>query len=129
MKEELFQELVQSVKEGGQLMREFESGATRDTDDGKLDYEGFLAPQVIERYAKYMHRHRVQADGELRASNNWTRGIPKDAYMKSAWRHFMSWWKEHRGHKSREGIEEALCGLLFNVMGYLFEVLRGHEDL
>ena len=105
-------------------MREFDTGATRDDDESKLDFEGFLSPLVIERYAEYMHKHRIQADGKLRDSDNWQKGIPLDAYMKSMWRHFFDVWKEHRGYESREGREEALCALLFNVQGYLFETLK-----
>lgn len=105
-------------------MRTFETGATRDTDTDKLDFEAFLSPLVLERYAEYMHRHRVQPDGSLRDGDNWQKGIPRDAYMKSAWRHFFDWWKEHRGLDSREGLEDALCALLFNVSGYLHEVLK-----
>jgi hypothetical protein len=108
-------------------MRTFETGATRDTDDGKLDYEGFLSPIVVERYARYMHTHRVQADGSLRSSDNWQKGIPREAYMKSAWRHFVDWWREHRGYPSREGLEDAICALLFNAMGYLHELLIEDE--
>lgn len=112
-------------------MRKFETGATRDTTEGKYDYEGFFSPIVIERFAKYMHKHRKQADGSLRDSDNWQKGIPKDAYIKSTWRHFMDLWFLHRGHKrydTKDGHEitkeEALCAILFNVQGYLFEILR-----
>jgi len=105
-------------------MRKFDSGATRDTDEEKLDFEGFLSPTVLESFARYMHKNRIQSDGKLRDSDNWQKGIPKDAYMKSAWRHFMDWWMEHRNKTSREGIEDALCGLLFNTMGYLHEYLK-----
>src|SRR5262249_20215749 len=58
--------------------RIFKTGATRDTDTGKLDYEGFLSPLVLKRYAEYMHQHRVMKDGAMRASDNWQRGIPLD---------------------------------------------------
>jgi hypothetical protein len=105
-------------------MRTFETGATRDVDADKYDYEGFLSPLVLERYAAYMHKHRMQADGVLRDADNWQKGMPKNAYMKSGWRHFFDWWCEHRGIPSREGLEEALCALLFNVMGYLHEHLN-----
>jgi len=105
-------------------MRQFKSGATRDNEESKLDYEGFLSPIVLERYAQYMHKHRVQADGKLRDSDNWQKGMPLEAYMKSGWRHFMDWWKEHRDLESRDGIEDAICGLLFNAMGYLYELLN-----
>lgn len=105
-------------------MRQFEGGATRNVDDSKFDYEGFLSPLVLERYAAYMHKHRVQADGTLRASDNWQKGIPQEAYIKSAWRHFMDWWRYHRGLPSNETLQTALCALMFNVMGYLHEQLK-----
>jgi len=46
------------------------TGATRDVDNDKYDYEGFLSPIVLHRYAQYMHKHRLQSDGELRDSDN-----------------------------------------------------------
>ena len=109
-------------------IRKFETGATRDTDQGKYDYEGFFSPTVMERYAQYMDKHRHLADGSLRASDNWQAGMPFDVYMKSNWRHFMDLWKEHRGLPSREGIEDALCAILFNTMGYLHEYLKRKQD-
>lgn len=105
-------------------MRKFKSGATRDTEEDKNDYEGFLSPLVIEAFGKYMSKHRKQSDGKLRDSDNWQKGIPKDVYIKSAFRHFIDWWKEHRKIKSRDGIIDALCGVLFNTQGYLFEILK-----
>ena len=105
-------------------MRHFEGGATRDSEEDKIDFEGFLSPHVLERYGAYMHKHRKQADGNLRASDNWQAGIPKDVYMKSLWRHFFDVWKEHRGQHTLAGLEEALCAVLFNSMGYLHEVLK-----
>lgn len=109
-------------------IREFTTGATRDTDENKLDFEGFLSPLVIERFAEYMQTHRKQTDGNLRDSDNWQKGIPIDEYMKSGWRHFFDLWKEHRGIKSRDGIEIALCAVMFNVQGYLFEILKKKND-
>lgn len=109
-------------------MRKFESGATRDTDHNKIDPEGYLSPLVIKRYAEYMLENQVQADGQIRPSDNWQKGIPQDAYMKSGFRHFLDWWLEHRGHESREGLEKALCGLMFNAMGYLHEHLKSKND-
>jgi hypothetical protein len=108
-------------------MRQFDTGATRDSDDTKNDYEGFLSPLVIEAYGNYMTKHRKQADGKLRDSDNWQKGMPKDCYIKSGWRHFMDWWKEHRRISSREGLIDALCALMFNVMGYLHETLKDQK--
>jgi len=38
-------------------IRKFDTGATRDTNEGKYDYEGILSPTVIKRYAEYMNKH------------------------------------------------------------------------
>ena len=105
-------------------VRQFETGATRDLDDTKYDYEGFLSPLVLQRFAQYMHEHRTQSDGSLRASDNWQKGIPLDAYMKSGHRHFMDWWMNHRDLKANEDVETSLCALMFNVQGYLHETLK-----
>ena len=110
--------------------RYFEGGAYRDTDQGKPDYEGYLSPFAIEAFGRYMLRHQRQSDGEIRDSDNWQKGIPLSAYMKSGWRHFVDWWYCHRQYQKRpEGfnlaaLEEALCALMFNVMGYLHELMK-----
>ena len=108
-------------------IRKFNTGATRDMDKDKLDYEGFISPIVLKKYAEYMNKHRIQSNGKLRESDNWQKGIPKNAYMKSLLRHVMDLWLEHRGYKSRDGIEDALCGIIFNSMGYLFELIKNEE--
>jgi len=110
-------------------VRQFTTGATRDTDKYKFDYEGFLSPQVLYAYAQYMHKHRKQSDGTLRDSDNWQKGIPRAQYMKSLWRHFMEFWSWHRnscGHYD-EIATELLCAIMFNTMGYLHEVLKGRD--
>jgi len=105
-------------------MRTFSSGATRDTEDGKIDYEGFLSPIALQAFGEYMTKHQVQSDGNLRPSDNWQKGIPADAYMKSLLRHTMDVWLEHRGYESREGIIDGLCGVIFNAQGMLHETLK-----
>lgn len=108
------------------VVRKFTSGATRDTGKNKLAYEGFLSPIVLKRFAQYMNQHRLQSDGTLRAADNWQKGIPKDVYIDSGFRHFMDWWLLHRGFRigQQYDIEEVLCALMFNVMGYLYEHLK-----
>ncbi len=110
-----------------QKMRNFGTGATRNVDENKFDYEGFLSPLALEAYAAYMHTHRKQADGRLRDSDNWQKGIPRDSYMKSGWRHFFDWWKGHRGLAGEDATIEALCALFFNVQGYLHELLKARR--
>lgn len=110
-------------------MRKFDTGATRDSDVGKNDYEGFIDPLVIEAYGNYMTKNRVQADGKIRDSDNWQKGMTKQVYMKSLWRHFLDLWCIHRGHKRYDKagneitVKEACSAIMFNVMGYL------HEDI
>lgn len=104
-------------------VRTFDTGANRDTAEGKLDYEGFLSPKVLKQYAQYMHTNRHLNNGDVRDSDNWQKGIPCDVYMKSMFRHFIEVWSIHRG--SEGDINEALCALMFNVMGYLHESLKG----
>lgn len=117
------------------VIRTFGTGATRDTDANKLDYEGFLSPLVLERYAQYLNKHRVQSDGQLRDSDNWQKGIPKETYIKSKFRHFMATWLSHRNHiaKDEKGnhvtLEDSLCGDIFNTMGYLHELLIEKESI
>lgn len=110
-------------------MRAYETGATRDDDEGKLDFEAFFSHPVLVEYALYMHENRYQADGKMRAGDNWQKGMPKDDYMKSLFRHFMDAWGLHRGSPqvTTEEITEALCAVIFNSMGYLHEVLRERE--
>jgi hypothetical protein len=106
-------------------VRTFETGATRDTDEGKLDFEGYLSPVVLLRYAEYMRNHQATADGQVRPGDNWQKGMPPEAYMKSMLRHLMDVWLMHRGYPSDTGasIEDALCAVMFNAMGYLFQVM------
>lgn len=107
-------------------MRQFETGATRDAVEDKLMYEGFLAPRVLKRYAEYMHQHRKQADGNLRAPDNWQKGIPRCAYMDSLIRHNFELWLKWREEGQLD--EELLCAILFNVMGALYEQTRPLPD-
>lgn len=107
-------------------MREFDTGATRDTDEGKYDYEGFISVIALERYAQYMHEHRKQADGEIRDSDNWQKGLPIKECVKSMIRHVKDIWKLNRGYvviDQKDGhlvsMEEALCANIFNSFSIL----------
>jgi len=107
-------------------MREFDTGATRDDDVTKPDYEGYLSPIVLERYGQYMLKHQQQADGNIRASDNWQKGIPSMVYIKSLLRHVVDVWLWTRGRNL--DIEEALCAVMFNTMGLLFELLMKKKE-
>lgn len=112
-------------------MRNFDTGATRDSDDYKPDFDGFLSEYAIEAYGQYMHQHRKQADGNTRSSDNWKKGIPIDQYIKSLLRHVFDLWRLHRGVDVRDrktgeplSIMDACCGSYFNLQGYMHETLK-----
>ena len=108
--------------------RQFETGATRDNDDNKLDWEGFISPTAMLLFAQYMHRHRLQADGSLRDSDNWQKGMPRRQYMKSLVRHVWDLWRIWRvAPEAEDKLVELLCAVLFNVQGMLHEIMMGRD--
>lgn len=118
-------------------MRTFATGATRDLENEKLDYEGFISPFAMMTFAKYMHDHRLQADGTLRTSDNWQNGMSRAAFMRSLTRHFFDLWLTWRRPKFHTKIPidmrrfvELLCAMLFNIQGLLHEIAidRDVED-
>jgi len=110
-------------------IRVFATGANRNADTGKHDFDGFISPLALEAFGTYMHFNRLLENGTVRDSDNWQKGIPLTAYMKSMWRHFLDAWRYHRGLSVHENIVWALCGLWFNVQGYLHEVLKADAGL
>ena len=125
-------------------MRKFTTGSTRDTDTTKLDYRGFFSPQVLRRRAEYMHEHRTQADGQVRDSDNWKKGIPRKVYLSSLIRHVhalherLEWVQPSATNADplaqRQGepptskeIEGLLCAVMFNAEGLLHERLIGRD--
>lgn len=112
-------------------IRKFASGAWRDVDDNKLDYEACISPIVDHSYAAFIHSHRKQPDGTMRPDDNWQKGIDKSEYLKSLCRHVQDLRMLHDGYEvldEKDGhsitIEEACNGIRFNNQGYLFEELK-----
>jgi hypothetical protein len=114
-----------AVIENGKV-RTFKTGATRDTDEGKIDYDGFLSPAALEKFGQYMHKNRVQSDGTLRASDNWQKGIPKAQYMKSLLRHTFAVWRSWRKYGT-VGYDD-MCGVWFNIQGLIHESIKEDEE-
>lgn len=115
------------------MTRQFKTGATRDTDTSKIDPEGAISPLVVRRFAQYMREcqtRNVPPGQTVRASDNWQKGIPFDSYAKSLARHHLDFGELHDGFPVTDDkgqpvtLEVALCAMLFNVQGYLFELLK-----
>lgn len=104
-------------------MRNFETGATRDTDEGKIDYWGFNSSIADELFGLYMLKHQRQADGSMRASDNWKKGIPLDAYQRSLYRHVQEFKRLIEIGANMDAIEVA-CAIRFNLNGWLHEIAK-----
>ena len=114
-------------------VRIFDSGATRDTSEGKLEYARFISPIVLKRFAEYMNLHRKQTDGNLREPDNWMNLFGdkhEDVCLDSLFRHVMDVWLINKGFQTeaREDIEPALCAILFNAQAWLFKVLMDKQE-
>jgi hypothetical protein len=118
------------TKDNGRL-RTFPTGATRDTNDGKLEPWGFTSPLTEKRFAEYMHEHRVQSDGSLRDSDNWKKGFPIDSFWHSMSRHVLDFrllWEQYGSEARTQDIVDALCGIKFNVDGLIHELMKKEID-
>lgn len=119
-------------------MRQFKTGATRDSNKGKNDYEGFLSPLFIEAFGNYMTRHQKQADGKMRDSDNWQNYFGKNHYkicIKSLFRHFIDFWCIHRGYTRYDKDDkhkltkiECICAIFFNLQAYADKLLNEKEE-
>lgn len=110
-------------------IRQFSTGATRDTSQEKLDPYGFISPLALHRFSEYMHKHRLQSDGNLRSGDNWKKGMPPLEYIRSLVRHVFDFWLVVSGFAPRFDTrvtdpKEIACAILFNVQGYLHETLQ-----
>jgi len=109
--------------------RQFESGATRDLSHDKIDYYGFFSPLMIEAFGAYMHYNRFLADGSVRDSDNWKKGIPQVELGRSLWRHFYDVWRWLEGFPIKENIVWAICGAIFNLQGLLHALIKDDPGL
>lgn len=110
-------------------VRYFPGGATRDLADGKPDIHRFLCPRVLTYYIEqYMMPHQNTAAGR-READNWKTGFGVDVLMASLTRHYWEVWRKwdkgqhdlDRPH--REEMLQDLCGVLFNTMAMMREML------
>lgn len=117
-----------------ELVRQFESGATRSGGD-KPEYAGYLSPRVIEAFGRYMFEHQVQPDARIRECRNWQKGIHQESYMQSMFRHFLEVWTiyengcgdvDYAAEYEQEMIT-SLMALFFNVQGMAHELIGAHR--
>jgi hypothetical protein len=109
----------------------FKTGATRSA-ESLFDPEGFLSPGALAEYCAYMAEHRTHADGKVRDSDNWQKGMPTSRAYRSLTRHFLDAWLIRRGYPPRspdcKTTRDALCAIIFNALLLLKNEVVDHDD-
>lgn len=121
------------IQEFKSTIRKFPSGADRDSDENKPHYPGYFDSRVVKAFGEYMLRHQRRVDGSFRAADNWKAGMSKEVYFDSGFRHFMDWWRlyeadHYEGKVCIEPTLEACCALMFNLMGYMRNLIQEKES-
>jgi hypothetical protein len=101
------------------MIRNFKTGAVRDTDDGKENYVECFSFTAWRRYALYMKTQEKKYPPD-----NWRKGIPIKEYEKSLMRHL----QKHFANKY-EGAElepdiDHLAAAFFNLQGLMHEEVK-----
>lgn len=97
--------------------QEFDTGAKRDTQDGKPRYS-LISPFAMKRLAMLMVRGAEKYD-----EWNWERGMPYSRFYDSAERHLKQWYMKE------EMQEDHLAAVLFNIMCIMHFQETGRDDL
>jgi hypothetical protein len=106
----LLHDLLQQQKNEAQEIslgkRQFNSGAVRDDNKGKIRPD-LISPLMLKSLGK------VLAEGaEHYGERNWEKGIPQEVFKESASRHYLQW-------MNNETDEDHASKLIFNVMGFI----------
>lgn len=116
--------------ENPKKIRVFESGASRNNADNKLEYHKFNSPLVEWGFAQYMHKHRFLEDGTMREGDNWQKGFDNDTILASLRRHIMDLELLEKGLKVTENGKEVslldtLYAIRFNANARILKELEG----
>ena len=123
--------LIKPLKECAEAeIRTFNTGATRNNDPDRIDWIRMLSLPALFEYGAYMARHRKQADGNLRAFDNWKGedgrgGFPLNEVVESLTRHVFDLAALHSGLTPvREcDVNDTCCAIIFNSIAYLHTIL------
>jgi len=86
-----------------EINRQFDTGAQRDTGEGKLRMS-LMPQQELKRVMK-----RYLDGAEKYGENNWMKGMPLSVYYDCAHRHLEAWW---RGENS----EDHAAAVVWNML-------------
>jgi hypothetical protein len=103
-------------------MREFETGAKRDSDD-KEDYVETISYLALKRFAEYMTKMASKY-----GRGNWRKGIPIESYEQSLMRHLQKYLANKYDNAGLEVDVDHLSAALFNLQGLLHEEEKNKID-
>jgi len=103
------------TKDSGQR-EEYDSGARRDTQEGKPRYD-LIAAAPLKRVAELMARGAVKY-----GDNNWAMGMPSSRFMASLMRHV-------EAYRLGERDEDHLAAVVFNALAIMHFEGTNWDDL
>lgn len=106
------------------MVTQFNTGAIRDSQEGKPDFVETISWTAFNRFAKYMTSKK-----EKYGSGNFKKGIPIDSYEKSLVRHIDKYFRNKYEDGDDEKGEDHLSAIVFNVFGIMHEEGRQHENV
>jgi hypothetical protein len=104
------------MKETNPKITKFETGAIRDTQEGKLDFIETLSFTALNRYITYMTGKKIKY-----GAGNFKKGIPIESYEKSLMRHIDKYMRNKYEYGNDEKNEDHLSAMVFNIFGILHE--------
>ncbi len=97
----------------------FQTGAIRDSQEGKEDYIETISWTAQKRFAKYMTDKKMKY-----GAGNFKKGIPISSYEQSLVRHLQKYLENKYEGGSTEPNEDHLSAMRFNIDGIMHEEER-----
>lgn len=94
----------------------FDTGAIRDSQEGKEMYTETISWTALRRYAQYMTGKR-----DKYGSGNFKKGISAESYENSLMRHVMKYMMNKLEDGNLEKEEDHLSAIVFNTFGLMHE--------
>lgn len=95
---------------------EFDTGAIRDSQEGKIDFVETISFTAHHRYAKYMTGKKKKY-----GTGNFKKGIPIESYEKSLLRHIDKYFRNKYEGGTDELEEDHVAAMRFNIDGIMHE--------
>lgn len=97
----------------------FNTGAIRDSQEGKEDYIETISWTAFRRYAQYMTGKKKKY-----GAGNFKKGIPVSSYEQSLVRHIQKYLANKYENQGLEESEDHLSAMVFNIFGIMHEEAR-----